>query len=68
MDRLAPCRSISPSGEPCVRARGHQGKQGMWHENPVVPRRWRGGIKTPAYWRIDNGPLTEADYQSWMRL
>lgn len=68
MERLAECRSVSPYGEPCVKARGHQGRQGLRHRNPEAKHEWTGGIRTRAYWCIpESDYFSEGDYQSWMR-
>jgi len=68
-----PCRSKSPNDDPCIRARGHKGKhriaQPKWAS--VAPDRlqWEGGINTRPDWvMVDDGHMTEADYDTWGRL
>ncbi len=70
MDKL--CRSKLPviteglAPLPCVKPRPHKSR---FHSNPLVEKRWEGGINTTAHWEyIDDGYMSEGDWQSWGRL
>lgn len=65
MSEKVACRSVSADGRACDKPRGHK--------KPVHVDRdgaeWNGGINTPAQKvYVDNGYMTEADYQTWGRL
>lgn len=66
------CRSKSPEPAdnlarvPCAKPRGHKGRR---HSNPLLSRKWEGGINTTPVWEfIDDGYMTEADWMTWGRL
>jgi hypothetical protein len=60
------CRSVGPKEEPCAGKRGH--KRQMHESDKRIE--WNGGVRTPAIYRVnqEGSHLTEADYQTWMRL
>jgi hypothetical protein len=65
------CRSLSPSlgdtiaRQPCIKERGHKGK----HSNPLIKKKWTGGINTEARWEfIDDGYMNEAYRATWGRM
>jgi hypothetical protein len=71
-EAVLPCRSKGLDDQPCVKKRGHLP---MKHSDGKG-NRWHGGINTPAvapvtptpHKYVDNGYMTEADYQTWGRL
>jgi hypothetical protein len=66
MTNATQCRSVGPGGEQCASKRWH--KRQMHQDNNRIE--WDGGVRTPAIYRLHLGDshLTEADYQTWMRL
>ena len=65
------CRAVSPAGIKCTRPRAHKYNDLSTrnHHTDTDGKAFKGGVKTPAYWYFSNNSyLTEADYQTWMRL
>lgn len=69
-DTVPTCRSVSPDDDVCTKPRAHKSN---WHQGHTPgkaspTRRWEGGIRTPAKWEyIDDGHMTEADWDTWGR-
>lgn len=64
------CRSKSPDGHPCAKARGHNREQ---HFNREAPKKWVGGINTGATWHTPaahygTGDMSEGEYQAFGRF
>jgi hypothetical protein len=70
MSGATQCRSVGPEGEQCASKRGHKRQMHQMHQNNKRIE-WNGGVRTPAIYRLHqfgDSHLTEADYQTWMRL
>ena len=77
MNEFRPCTSVSSTGEPCKRPQGHPysdtaTREKLAHrgrDGSVWLKGWNGKPAEPLRERVvDDGPYTEADYQTWMRL